>query len=136
MPIINRRSIHVLAKNLLATKNSSAVRPAISSIRHLSDTGESNSIHFRRTSTPHPLASPTNTLKAKVSSPTVPCFDTAGNPLHQVSRACSRIEERNILTSFVPHTYSNLTLIQSIIITARRSSFRRPYRPPTEPHLD
>ena len=109
MPIINRRSIHVLAKHLLATKNSAAVRPAISSIRHLSDIGESNSIHFRHTSTPHPLATPMNTLKAP--SPTVPCFDAAGNPLHQVSRAYFRVEERNVATSSVPYTYSNLTLI-------------------------
>ena len=84
-----RRGIQVLAKRILATKNVPATRPAISCIRSFaagSSEYESNSVHFRLTSTPHPLATETNNLKAKIinKKATLSELDSDGNVIAEV----------------------------------------------------
>ena len=61
-----RRSIQNLFRHSIATRNIQSIRPALCSVRSFSDNqGETNSVHFRRTTSPHPLATKDNTLKAK-----------------------------------------------------------------------
>ena len=84
-----RRGIQVLVKHILATKNVPATRPPISCIRSFaagSDEYESNSVHFRMTSTPHPLATEANNLKAKIinKKATLSELDNDGNVIAEV----------------------------------------------------
>ena len=63
------RSNQILSKSFVATKNIQTIRAALPSYRFFSETnGEASSVHFRRTSTPHPLATKDNSLKAKPST--------------------------------------------------------------------
>ena len=46
---------------------------------------ESSSVHFRATTTPHPLATKANNLKASKPIPTISGLDKDGNPLIEVT---------------------------------------------------
>ena len=46
---------------------------------------ESSSVHFRATTTPHPLATDANNLKASKPTPTISGFDKDGKPLVEVA---------------------------------------------------
>jgi hypothetical protein len=66
MANLARNSLNVFSKRILS-KHNLIRRPPSIAIRFLSDVsleGETSSIHFRATNTPHPLASGTNNLKA------------------------------------------------------------------------
>ena len=121
-----RRGIQVLAKRILATKNVPATRPAISCIRSFaagSSEYESNSVHFRLTSTPHPLATETNNLKAKIinKKATLSELDSDGNVIAEVILLnsianCYLQEAQQCLTNPVFILYSHRYLFSIFII--------------------
>jgi hypothetical protein len=84
---------------LIASKNSSFLRQSCLASRQLSKQPdyESNSIHFRATNTPHPLATEGNSLKAVPPTPTISGLDKDGNPIAEVKRCSRRTRLKNSL---------------------------------------
>ena len=82
----NLRLMKVLSTKLL-TSRGQLLRPTTLAVRAFSaDHGETSSIHFRATNTPHPLATKGNTLKATKPTPTISGFDKDGNAETEVTR--------------------------------------------------
>lgn len=99
------RSINIAAKKLLLANRNLLSRHALSLRSFSNETYESNSVHFRATSTPHPLATEKNTLKA-APIPTLSGLDKDGNPIPEV-----RPTEMNSLKGPSPKYVSNSHLV-------------------------
>lgn len=85
MPTSLTRNVNASVRKLLATNRCLPPRPAFISVRFLSDyQNETSSVHFRATSTPHPLASKENTMKASQPTPTISGLDKDGKPIVEV----------------------------------------------------
>jgi hypothetical protein len=79
------RNINATARKLLARKSNFLYRPPLVSARSFADyPTETSSVHFRATSTPHPLATKGNPLKAVLHIPTISGLDKDGNPKVEV----------------------------------------------------
>jgi hypothetical protein len=83
MPTALNCNASALARKLIGSNRSLRFRPTVISIRSFSDhRDETGSVHFRATSTPHPLATKENTLKA--SKPTLSGLDKNGKLVVEV----------------------------------------------------
>ena len=135
MPTALTRNANALARKLIATNRCLLSRPTLISVRYLSDNrDETGSVHFRATSTPHPLATKENTLKA--SKPTISGLDKDGKPIVEVIAIKKTSPNRSL--RFLPfnllHLSSPLVKFLEIIpafyrITyGRRQNLRRSLR--------
>ena len=85
MSIRIARNINATARKLLAKEIHFHYRPSLIPLRSFTDQqNETSSVHFRATSTPHPLATKGNPLKATQTIPTLSGLDKNGNPIIEV----------------------------------------------------
>ena len=85
MPATIVRNINASARKLLARRSTFLYRPPLVSARSFADyPTETSSVHFRATSTPHPLATKGNPLKAVLPIPTISGLDKDGKPIVEV----------------------------------------------------
>lgn len=109
----NLRLVQALGTKLFTTR-SQLLRSTTSAVRAFSaDHGETSSIHFRATNTPHPLATKGNTLKVTRPTPTISGFDKDGNIETEVTDA--------YITGPRHHTVSHFLIIFNT------STFTQPY---------
>lgn len=93
------RNINATARRLLARQGNFLYRPPLVSARSFADyPTETNSVHFRATSTPHPLATKGNPLKAVMPTPTISGLDKDGNPTVEVRAKTTTSSSQNIDT--------------------------------------
>ena len=87
MPVLVARSISIATRRIILTKGSSTAVCLFSSSRFSSDKQHNvDSVHFRATSTPHPLASEGNSLKSSSPTPTLSGLDESGKPIVEVMK--------------------------------------------------
>jgi hypothetical protein len=85
MPATVVRNINAATRMLLVRRSNFLFRPPLFSARSFADyPTESSSVHFRATSTPHPLATKGNPLKAVLPIPTLSGLDKDGKPTVEV----------------------------------------------------
>ena len=118
--------LRIVAKRYVVSSYAKQCRSIPCLSRSFSDNQhETTSVHFRATTTPHPLATKANNLKASRPIPTISGLDKDGNPLVEVF-----IEQ---LMSTFPIEYLILRLFPR---SALRSGCWRSYRPSAKSHLE
>ena len=74
---------------------------------------ETTSVHFRATTTPHPLATEANNLKASKPVPTISGLDKDGNPLVEVAMSPGTVNINTVVRISNLRTY----FVHSLMVT-------------------
>lgn len=137
MPVLVARSISVTARKIIVGKKVPNIVSLRSSSRLFSDKLQNvDSVHFRATSTPHPLASEGNSLKASTPRPTLSGLDDAGKPITEVIKciiwSCHIDENRQFMKNhciFLSRSHmdrsSEITLVSSKTIFGKKENWKR-----------